>query len=700
LLSGNDTLDHSSADPAPEAPSDRPEVSVVVVSKDEPELEHTLGLLEPQCRAIGAECIVVDASRGRLDAIRGRFPFVRWIDFVGPLGVGRTIAHQRNVGVRTAEGMFIAFADAGGAPAPDWLAEITAPLRAGRHSAVCGPIASLHPSPYPVLNDLEDGARVFRAVTCNMAFRREVFDAVGGFDERFADGEDIDFGWRAEDAGFGFVGASRARMQIDWGDRRRFLRRARLYGLASARLISTHTDRVGEMFRTTPDMFVYPIWELGLVASLILIPWLWWAPLAWLSLFLVPVVRNARGPQSMMRLRIHLTKAFWFWIGWVTLALDRRIPVAFTPKDRINPYQELLRDGLGRVGVAVDYLDNRPTPSRSLNTLLGPFRLGWRRLRGTKVVHVHYAYAFALPWTTRLPFIRRFPRWWMSTWMSTARIVGLRIVYTAHDLLQHRKTFDDDTRVQALLIRGAHAVICLSPAGRDDLRTAFPAVAPPEIFVVPMGPPRDIDANGRSESRRRLGIQPEDVAIVAAGRLESYKGFDLMLNALAETPPPEKVTVRLAGLCPAPDYRRVLEDAAERARAAGVDVGLDLRLLPEDDLEDLLLAGDIAVFPFRQITNSSSLNRAAGRRLAILIPDIPALRDVPDAAVARFDPNGEGLKGKGSLTSTLAELVAMSPTERAAMGEAAYAWTQSPSWEEIGASTREVYERVLAKRER
>ena len=54
------------------------------------------------------------------------------------------------------------------------------------------------------------------APTINLAFRREVFDAVGGFDESFAAGEDIDFTWRLCDA----------RVPAAMGPRRR--RRARM----------------------------------------------------------------------------------------------------------------------------------------------------------------------------------------------------------------------------------------------------------------------------------------------------------------------------------------------------------------------------------------------------------------------------------------------------------------------------------------
>lgn len=680
--------------------SELADVSVVVVSKDEPELERTLGLLQPQCRASGAQCIVVDASQGRLDLLREMFPFVDWIDFVGPLGVRRTIAHQRNVGVRAAKGEVIAFADAGGVPAPDWLDQVTAPVREGRATSVCGRTYSLDPSPYTASPELADGAPVFRTFTNNMAFRREVFDALGGFDERFADGEDCDFGWRAEDAGFGFVHASGARMGMDWGDQTRNLRRAKLYGLADARLLSSHPKRVPEVFSDTPDLFFYPAWEVGLVATVVValfLPWLWWVPLAWLALLSIPLLHNVGQPQPVLRVGIHLLRGVWFWIGWVALLADGGTPVAFVPRDRVNPYQELLRASLARAGVGVSYIDHGPTRSRSINMIVGPFRLCWRRVRGTRIVHLHYPYAFAHRSSRQWPLIRRLPRWLLSVWLFTARQLGIRLVYTVHDLVPHQETFDDDGLVQRGLLRHADATICLSEASRETLRTIYPPPTSHDLSVIGEGPPIEIEdsADARRSARDRAGFGQDTVAIVAAGHLEWYKGFDLVLDALSEVHPDKEVAVRLAGPCTDPDYRQVLESAAEHVRTRGIDVVLDVRVLAEEELDDLLLAGDIAAFPFRSITNSGSLRRAAARRLAILIPEIDVLRDVPAHAAMRFEPGTDS-----SLVSALRSLIRMSVAERSSMGDAAHAWSQVPSWEEIGARTRDVYDRVLMMRGR
>ena len=171
-------------------------VSIVIVNKHETWLDGTLDAIGPPGDGTPAnEIIVVDASAGALDWIRVRHPHVRWIDFEAPRRGAITIAHQRNIGVRAATGEVIVFTDSGCLPEDHWLERLLAPIIEQGESVTCGPARSSTPSIY-------SGARwwgsttahyVNEAATINLAFRRGLFDAVGGFDESFGTAEDLRF---------------------------------------------------------------------------------------------------------------------------------------------------------------------------------------------------------------------------------------------------------------------------------------------------------------------------------------------------------------------------------------------------------------------------------------------------------------------------------------------------------------------------
>jgi GT2 family glycosyltransferase len=244
-------------------------VSVVVISKDEPELDLTLESLEELTSHGGsAELVVVDASAGRLENVRQRHPAVRWVDFVAPQGAAVSIPHQRNAGVRLATGDVIVFLDAGCLPEPGWLTALTAPLLAGEESVVCGVVGR---SETPGLYDSADRAPHRRYVTecptLNLAFHRKAFVAVGGFDERFRYGSDVDFSWRLLDAGYRILQEPAAVVSHDWGGRRRQVRRAYAYGSARLRLYRKHRHRRREVLRRDPIAVAYPLFLVGLPAA-------------------------------------------------------------------------------------------------------------------------------------------------------------------------------------------------------------------------------------------------------------------------------------------------------------------------------------------------------------------------------------------------------------------------------------------------
>ena len=179
--------------------------SLVIVNKNERLLSDTLQAVKPFVGQILLEVLVVDASNGALDDIRLSNEWARWIDYQQPPGVHITIAHQRNVGVRNAKGDIIVFTDSGCLPEEGWLERLLSPILEDGEYVSCGPAKSIGKSVYSGgvhwSGDIEEDY-VSMAATINMAFRREAFDIVGGFDEAFGSAEDIDFTWRLTDYGY------------------------------------------------------------------------------------------------------------------------------------------------------------------------------------------------------------------------------------------------------------------------------------------------------------------------------------------------------------------------------------------------------------------------------------------------------------------------------------------------------------------
>jgi len=82
------------------------------------------------------------------------------------------------------------------------------------------------------------------AVGANLGFRRQVFDAIGGFDGSFETGADeVDFCWRAQYAGFTIGFATSAVVHYRLREQRRALaRQSYHYAIGNAHLYAKHQE--------------------------------------------------------------------------------------------------------------------------------------------------------------------------------------------------------------------------------------------------------------------------------------------------------------------------------------------------------------------------------------------------------------------------------------------------------------------------
>jgi GT2 family glycosyltransferase len=132
-------------------------------------------------------------------------------------------AHARNVGAAHAARGWILFLDADCVPEPDLLDRYFAPPPDQRDGALAGAVlaasagGSLAGRYAAARSFLDQSAHLAhpylpRAVAANLLVRREALEAVGGFFEGVRAGEDTDFSWRLQQAGWRL--ASRPQAQV------------------------------------------------------------------------------------------------------------------------------------------------------------------------------------------------------------------------------------------------------------------------------------------------------------------------------------------------------------------------------------------------------------------------------------------------------------------------------------------------------
>lgn len=191
----------------------QPTISVVIPARDAADtIGQQLAALADQEVDGDWEVIVADngSTDGTADVARSfadRLPGLRVVDASERVGVNAA----RNVGISRARGEHILICDADDVVAPCWIEAMSHALRtwdlAGgqldEHRLNMGTTRLIR-SPYrpgmlPVAGEYKP-----YAVGCNLAVRRSVWEALGGFDESWVGGGDeIEFCWRAQLRGYG-----------------------------------------------------------------------------------------------------------------------------------------------------------------------------------------------------------------------------------------------------------------------------------------------------------------------------------------------------------------------------------------------------------------------------------------------------------------------------------------------------------------
>jgi GT2 family glycosyltransferase len=217
-------------------------------------IAEQLAALAAQNAAEDWELVVVDngSTDATVEIVRRWEPRLPSVT-IAPAGERAGLAYARNVGARAARGRVFAFCDADDVADPGWLGALSvgvgeAEMVGGRLEleSLNSPLA-LHWRARPESLTLPTALGYLTyAPGANFAIGADVFEAVGGCDERFtACGDDLDLSWRIQRAGGSLLFAPEAIMHYRLRpDVRGVMRQRYRYGQAEALLRQKFSDAI------------------------------------------------------------------------------------------------------------------------------------------------------------------------------------------------------------------------------------------------------------------------------------------------------------------------------------------------------------------------------------------------------------------------------------------------------------------------
>ncbi len=295
----------------------KPIISIIIIVKNDWGIANTLEALIRQKCPLPTEIIVVDASpMGLFESLRKKYPEIRWFNFIPSKKINKaSIPEQRNLGIQNALGDIIVFIDANCVPSEDWLVNLTAPIINGRETMAAGSVKAFNPNTHVNLNSANKKEDYLSSSpTINLAFKKSVWESVGGFDESFSFGSDVDFTWRSIEKGNRIRFVREAVVTHDWGTWKDEIKRSFKYGMAKAQLLKKHPKQRWKISGDNTVPVVYGIWLLGLPLTSIF----WWYPFT----LVVPIIKNI-GHKPFKTTFLNLVYALGFYRKLLMLLLLR-----------------------------------------------------------------------------------------------------------------------------------------------------------------------------------------------------------------------------------------------------------------------------------------------------------------------------------------------------------------------------------------
>ena len=243
---------------------------------------------------------------------------------------------------------------------------------------------------------------------------------------------------------------------------------------------------------------------------------------------------------------------------------------------------------------------------------------------------------------------------------------------------------------EARMAAAADRVFASTVGEAEDIGALF-GLPPERLHVVHGGVDTELfRPRDRAEARRATGIAEHERVVLFVGRLEPFKGPDILVRALAE-------------MRDASDVRLVLVGGSEEERSAGwlediaADLGVGSRVrwqpaIPQADLPDFYASADVCAVPSFHESFGLAALEAMACGIPVVAADVGGLSSlVRDGETGRLVPSHDPRAFAAALEELLDD-----PEHASRMGAAARAWASGFTWDRSVDETLDGYRSVLS----
>ncbi len=272
------------------------------------------------------------------------------------------------------------------------------------------------------------------------------------------------------------------------------------------------------------------------------------------------------------------------------------------------------------------------------------------------------------------------------------KLLGFKIVYTAHDLLPLDKDLPDDHDAFERIYRLADRLIVHAESNKKEMVSTF-NIEPKKIYVIPHGS-YDIfyaDKNGSKEvARAELGISRVKKVLLFFGFIKKYKGLEYLVEAFTEVKANiGEVMLLVVGRIHDRDakafkyYSDLIDELGSRD-----DIMCVKEYVPFEKVGVYFSASDVVVLPYIRSYQSGVLLLAYAAGRPVVVTDTGGLSEVVAVGKSGFVVPPRDAK---ALAQAIIKTIA-SPAQTEEMGRyAKYLAETTYSWNRVASKTIDVY---------